>query len=354
MHGTRSSLPFQRRAVGAAVAVGALLLTAACGAGSQTAASQATSVGCDITQPSKATTVNVLAYNSSADRPLHQHDGASCRGHNLTFKHDPVDFGDRCRRRRPPWPGSQRRLRPRRDLLLVVPQYAADKLVPLDDCSRSTRTSTSWATSATISKGMTYDGKLYGLPTQARRRLHGLPQGHLRRAAAEAAEDVRRDARRAAKIQATGKIKYPVALPLLATGDISTRFMIGLFSQGTTYVDRRTKKPKFDSAQGKQALRRMKDLVPYMDPQVTTFDQPKVQQQLYNGSAAIADDVLRPDGRHHGGRRTRSSRQVRLREPPAIESGGKPLCDASRSTAGRSRRTRRSTRTRVPGDRLPR
>ena len=32
----------------------------------------------------------------------------------------------------------------------------------------------------------------------------------------------------------------------------------------------------------------MKSLLPYMDPQVTTFDQPKVQQQMYNGTAAIA------------------------------------------------------------------
>jgi sorbitol/mannitol transport system substrate-binding protein len=29
-------------------------------------------------------------------------------------------------------------------------------------------------------------------------------------------------------------------------------------------------------------------LKPYMDPQVTTFDQPKVQQQMYNGTAAIS------------------------------------------------------------------
>ena len=32
----------------------------------------------------------------------------------------------------------------------------------------------------------------------------------------------------------------------------------------------------------------MKSLLPYMDPQVTTFDQPKVQQQLFNGTAAMA------------------------------------------------------------------
>ena len=32
----------------------------------------------------------------------------------------------------------------------------------------------------------------------------------------------------------------------------------------------------------------MLSLKPYMDPQVTTFDQPKVQQQMYNGTAAMS------------------------------------------------------------------
>ena len=37
-----------------------------------------------------------------------------------------------------------------------------------------------------------------------------------------------------------------------------------------------------------RAFTELRSLLPFMDPQVTTFAQPAVQQQMYNGSAAIA------------------------------------------------------------------
>ena len=43
-----------------------------------------------------------------------------------------------------------------------------------------------------------------------------------------------------------------------------------------------------DTPEAKEALEAMLSLQPYMDPQVTTFDQPKVQQQMYNGTAAMS------------------------------------------------------------------
>ena len=63
----------------------------------------------------------------------------------------------------------------------------------------------------------------------------------------------------------------------------------------------------------------MKSLLPYMDPQVTTFDQPKVQQQMFNGTAAMAimfsgrmnDLTLRPT--------PSSLTSSRSRPPPALE-----------------------------------
>ncbi|MEP6629403.1 MAG: extracellular solute-binding protein [Lapillicoccus sp.] len=329
MHGTRFSLPFQRRAVGATVAVGALLLTAACGAGSQTAASQATSVGCDITQPSKATTVNVLAYNSSAIDPFTNTMIASCQGSNLTFKHDPVDFAGQVQKTATTLAGSQAAFDLVETYSLVVPKYS-DKLVPLDDYIAKYKDKFKLGDlDATMSKGMSYGGKQYGLPTQAnittfvyRKDIFDELQLKPPTTFAEL-KDV------AAKIQASGKVKYPVALPLLASGDISTRFMIGLFSQGTTYVDPTTKKPMFSSDQGKKALQALKDLTPYMDPQVTTFDQPKVQQQLYNGTAAIAEMY---SGRMVDMVAQKNSKffdKFAFLEPPAIVSGGKPWATVS-------------------------
>ena len=68
----------------------------------------------------------------------------------------------------------------------------------------------------------------------------------------------------------------------------------------------------------------MKSLLPYMDPQVTTFDQPKVQQQMYNGTAAMA---IMFSGRMNdltAGRPTPSTpRHFAFAAPPAVFDGGK-------------------------------
>ena len=329
MSGTRLSPRTTRRMIGATATVGALLLTTACGAGSKTAASQATSVGCAITQPSAATTVNVLAYNSSAIDPFTNTMIASCGSPTLTIKHDPVDFAGQVQKTATTLAGSQAAFDLVETYSLVVPKYA-DKLVPLDDYVAKYKDQFKLGDlDATMVKGMSYGGKQYGLPTQAnittfvyRKDIFDELQLKPPTTFAEL-KDV------AAKIQASGKVKYPVALPLLASGDISTRFMIGLFSQGTTYVDPTTKKPMFSSDQGKKALQALKDLTPYMDPQVTTFDQPKVQQQLYNGTAAIAEMY---SGRMVDMVAQKNSKffdKFAFLEPPAIESGGKPWATVS-------------------------
>ncbi len=128
MSGTHLSPRSTRRMIGATAAVGALLLTAACGAGSKTAASQATSVGCAITQPSAATTVNVLAYNSSAIDPFTNTMIASCQSPTLTFKHDPLDFAGQVQKTATTLAGAQGAFDIVEGYSLVTPKYT-DKLV---------------------------------------------------------------------------------------------------------------------------------------------------------------------------------------------------------------------------------
>ena len=84
----------------------------------------------------------------------------------------------------------------------------------------------------------------------------------------------------------------------------------------------------------------MKSLLPYMDPQVTTFDQPKVQQQMYNGTAAIAimfsgrmNDLTQETN-------TKYADQFAFAAPPAVERRRARCSAGCRSTAGRSRPTR--------------
>ena len=117
-------------------------------------------------------------------------------------------------------------------------------------------------------------------------------------------------------------MKYPIALPWLATGDVSTQYQAALNSLGTDFVDPETKEPQFTSPESKKALEEMRSLLPYMDPQVTTFDQPKVQQQMFNGTAAIAimfsgrmnDLTLQTNSQYYD--------KFAFAAPPAVEAGG--------------------------------
>src|SRR5215210_5384983 len=74
------------------LAVTTMVGLAGCGAGSKTAEKTATKVACDFTNPPAATTINVLAYNSSAVDPFTNTMVSSCTHDNLTVKHDPIDF----------------------------------------------------------------------------------------------------------------------------------------------------------------------------------------------------------------------------------------------------------------------
>jgi multiple sugar transport system substrate-binding protein len=317
-----------RRALGT-LAVGSLLLTTACGAGSKTGASQATKVGCDVPQPAAATTVNVLAYNSSAIDPFTNTMIKSCSTGNLSFKHDPIDFGGQVQKTATTLNGSSGTFDMVETYSLVVPKYS-DKLVDLTPYFDKYKAKFALGDlDPTMLKGMSYQGKLLGIPTQANVTTFAYRKDIFDELGLQPPKTFAELKDAAAKIQASGKVKYPVAIPLLASGDISTRFMIGLFSQGTSYVDPTTKKPMFSSPQGKKALQALKDLVPYMDPQVTTFDQPKVQQQLFNGTAAIAEMY---SGRMLDLIQQKNSKfydKFAFMTPPAIEAGGKPWAAVS-------------------------
>jgi sorbitol/mannitol transport system substrate-binding protein len=91
----------------------------------------------------------------------------------------------------------------------------------------------------------------------------------------------------AEQIKAAGLMEYPIALPWLATSDVSTSFQATMNSLGADFVNE-SGEVTLDTPEAQQALEAMMALMPYMDPQVTTFDQPKVQQQMYNNTAAMS------------------------------------------------------------------
>ena len=156
------------RPLGAA-AIAASLALAGCGAGSRTGAETATQVACDFENPAEPTTVNVLAYNSSAVDPFTNTMVKSCTRDNVTVKHDPIDFAGQVQKTTATLAGDKGTY----DIIetygfIIGPTPRPRSSSRWTTCSRSTPRSTSWTRSSeSMREGMSYDGKLYGLPMQA-------------------------------------------------------------------------------------------------------------------------------------------------------------------------------------------
>jgi sorbitol/mannitol transport system substrate-binding protein len=280
----------QKRAV-ALIAAGAIAVLAlsGCGAGSRTSNENATEVECDYEAPDSATTVNVLAYNSSAIDPFTDTMVSSCTKGDVTVKHDPIDFGGQVTKTTATLSGDTGTYDIIETYGFVIPGFATDeKLMPLDDLFDK------YAADYGLDEldegmrtGMSYDGKLYALPMQA--------QMFVMAYRADVFEDLGLDVpatfpdmiEAAEAIKAAGLMEYPIALPWLATADVSTSFQATLNSLGSDFATADSE-VTLDTPEAKEALEAMIALKPYMDPQVTTFDQPKVQQQMYNGTAAMS------------------------------------------------------------------
>ena len=272
----------------AVAVVGAVALTG-CGAGSRTGNANATEVTCDYTAPDSATTVNVLAYNSSAIDPFTDTMVSSCTKDDVTVKHDPIDFGGQVTKTTATLAGDTGTYDIIETYGFVIPGLATDeKLVPLDDLFDKYADDYGLNDiSESMRQGMSFDGQLYALPMQA--------QMFVMAYRADVFEDLGLDVpttfpemiEAAEAIKAAGLMEYPIALPWLATADVSTSYQGVMNSLGADFVTAEGD-VTLDTPEAEEALEAMLALKPYMDPQVTTFDQPKVQQQMYNGTAAMS------------------------------------------------------------------
>ena len=142
-----------------------LIALSACGAGSRTGADTATQVACDFENPAEATTVNVLAYNSSAVDPFTNTMVKSCTHDNVTVKHDPIDFGGQVQKTTATLSGDKGSYDIIETYSYIIPTYAAEgKLQPLDDLFAEVLRQVQAGGHQTrrCAKLMSYDGKLYG------------------------------------------------------------------------------------------------------------------------------------------------------------------------------------------------
>lgn len=152
----------------ALVAVGMVALSS-CGAGTRTDNENATTVSCDYTAPEGKTTVNVLAYNSSAIDPFTDTMVSSCTTDDVQLKHDPIDFGGQVTKTTATLSGETGTYDIVETYGFVIPSLAQEeKLVPLNDLFDKYADDYGLdAISESMREGMSFDGELYALPMQA-------------------------------------------------------------------------------------------------------------------------------------------------------------------------------------------
>ncbi|MDP3892704.1 ABC transporter substrate-binding protein [Nocardioides sp.] len=310
-------------AVGAAVSVG--LALAGCGAGSRTGSETATQVDCDIEQPDEPITVNVLAYNSSAIDPFTNTMVASCSKGDVTLKHEPIDFGGQVQKTTATLSGSSGTYDIIETYGFVIPQFASEeKIEPLDDLFEKYSDDYDLdAINEDMRAAMSYDGSLYALPMQAQMFIMAYRKDVFDELGLEAPTTFEELREAAEKIQEEGDIRYPVALPWLASGDIATAYDAALGSLGVDFTDPDSMEANFDTPEAVRAFEELISLKPFMNPEVTTYDQPAVQQQMYNGSAAIAimfsgrmNDLVQESNSQYAD-------SFAFAPPPAVDEGGK-------------------------------
>lgn len=304
-------------------AVTALMLSA-CGAGSRTPGAEAENVECDVPQPDSAVTINVLAYNSSAIDPFTNTMVSSCSQGNIELRHEPIDFAGQVQRTTATLAGDSGTYDIIETYGFVIPQHAArGSLMPLDQFVEEF--SDQYALDEInddMKQAMSYDGQLYGLPMQAQMHLMAYRSDVFDTLDLEPPTTFEELRTVAQTIQDEGDIEYPIALPLLASNDIITAYDMALGSLGVDLTDPESMSANLDTPEAAQAFEALISLKPFMNPQVTTFDQPAVQQQMYNGNAAMGvmfsgrmNDLTMESN-------TSLASDFAFAAPPSVEDGG--------------------------------
>jgi multiple sugar transport system substrate-binding protein len=243
----------------------------------------------------------------------------------VTVKHDPIDFPGQVQKTTATLAGDSGSYDILETYSFVIPDFGSkQKLVPLDDLfAKYSEKYKLGDLDESMVKAMSYEGKMYGVPMQAQTHVLAYRKDLFDKNGITPPTTFEEMKAAAKKLQDAEGMKYPIALPWLASGDIGTAYRAALSSLGKFYVDPSTKKPTFDSPEAAKAFEEMKDLLPYMDPQVTTFDQPKVQQQLFNGTAAMGImfsgrmvDLTKPEN-------TKFASSFAFAPPPSVVEGGK-------------------------------
>ena len=205
----------------------AVALLAGCGAGSRVAeGGGAQQVPCDVEVPEGDTTVNVLAYNSSAIDPFTNTMVSSCTKDGLTVKHDPIDFAGQVQRTQATLAGETGTFDIVETYGFVIPTYAAEeKLMPLDDLFAKYEQQYGLdGLNQEMLDAMSYEGTLYALPMQAQVFVMAYREDVFEDLGLQPPATFAQLREAAETIQQAGVMEHPVALPWLASSDIVTAY----------------------------------------------------------------------------------------------------------------------------------
>jgi len=318
-------LPARRSVLFGLAAVGSLTALSACGAGSEVAG-EATG-GCDVDAPEAVTTVNVLAYSSTATDPFSRAMSDGCSTGDLTVNLPPTDLAGQHQRAVQSFSGQTASYDIVETYGSIRPLYA-DRgwVVQLDDLiSENSQRYALDGIDATLMDAVAYDGRQYTLPT-----FWGVAVLVYRR---DVLEQVGREVPTtfaelldtAVAIQESTDIAAPLAIPFNPSGDIASQFNQALHSLGGNLFADGSSTPTVDGDLAVRAIEALSSLLPVMSDQVMSFSSPEVITQLQTGQAALGllmsgrvADLTDPD-------KSRFADQIAFAVPPSVEPGGLPM-----------------------------
>ncbi|WLQ35197.1 extracellular solute-binding protein [Streptomyces castrisilvae] len=302
------------------------LAATACGAGAKVGESKA-SVPCDIDRPKQQVTVNILAYNSSATDPFTNAVTGNCRADTLKINHPATDLTGQKQRAVQSMSGKSASYDLVEQFGTVFPLYA-DRgwTVPLDDliAANSDRYDLRDIDPKLMATHQ-YKGKQYGLPTYWSVNHLVYRKDIFDKLGLKPPTTFAELRATGKKIEESGLVKYPLAVPMAPENDIQGLFGQAIRSLGGEYFEKDKPVPTLNTPAGVKAVNEIRSLMPLMSPQALSFSSPEVTTQLQTGQAAMGMLVT---GRLEPLTDTSKSPHAAdfgFATPPSIEKGGKPL-----------------------------
>lgn len=322
----KDRLPRSRRLATIFGSVAALVSIGACGAGSEVGTSDA-EVACDITQPSDATTVNVLAYNSAATDPFTDVLTSNCASDKLQIKHPATDLVGQKQRAIQSLSGGTASYDIIEQFGTVFPLYAdREWTVPLDNYMKE------YSSQFALDKidpnllaAHAYNDEQFGLPTYWSVNQFVYRKDVFDKLGIEPPTTFEEMRVAAKKIQDDGEIKYPLVIPMAPTNDIQGLFGQTIRSLGGDYFEEGEPVPTINTPEGVEAVEEIKSLLPYMAPEALSFSSPEATTQLLTGQAAMGMLVTGRLAPLVDEAKSPNAADFAFATPPAVKEGGTPL-----------------------------